>query len=275
MKTTLTLIYDKDCPLCSWYTGAFVRYGFLPAGGRIAWAEAIENDNLSFDRELSRNKIALIDRAGGTTIYGLDSLLAVIGGKYPLVEKFAKLPVIHFILRGLYSFVSYNRKMVAPSDSNVDCSCTPSASIGWRLAFITFCGLTVNLATGLYFTQQLGAYFTGHPVYTDLVLFTAQFGFQLAAFKLLKQQSFADYAGNLAFVSFLGALLLLFFHLGLNVLAAFGLNVEMLQPLCYGIVYLFMLYEHSRRLRLLHLSKWLGVSWILYRFIIYPFAFTI
>lgn len=275
MKTTLTLIYDKECPLCNWYTGAFIRYGFLGNDGRIPWSEAVNDKNLDFDRSVSRNKIALIDRTNGSVIYGIDGLLEVIGGKYPMIRKAGHFPPFHFLLRGMYSFVSYNRKMVAPSDCGNACSCTPENSVAWRIAFIAFCAVIVNIATGLYFTQQLDDYFIGHPIWTDLILFTSQFAFQFVVFKLLKLQNFGDYAGNLAFVSFLGALLLLFFHFGLEILQLTGINTEMLQPLCYGIVYMFMLYEHSRRLKLLHLSAWLSVSWIVFRFIIYPFAFTL
>jgi hypothetical protein len=28
------LVYDDNCPLCTWYSGLFVKYGFLNAEGR-------------------------------------------------------------------------------------------------------------------------------------------------------------------------------------------------------------------------------------------------
>ncbi len=275
MKPTHMLLYDQDCPLCNWYTGAFIRHGFLSRDGRLPYSEAVEHPELTFDATLSRNKIALVDPVKGTVEYGIDSLLTVLGNRFPLIPRIGKLPVIHWLLEQLYSFISYNRKMVAPSDCGDSCACTPTLSIGWRIAFIAFCCWIVNIATGVYFTQQLGDYFIGHPVYSDLVMFVAQFGFQFLAFRMLHQRGFADYAGNLAFVSLLGALLLLFFHFGLNFLTYLDINTTMLQPFCYGLVYLFMLYEHARRLRLLHLSGWLSISWIVFRFLIYPFAFIV
>jgi len=273
--TEQVLIYDKDCPFCNWYTGAFIRSGFLSENGRLPYTTAIEDPSLSFDRELSRNKIALVDRQTGRVLYGVDSLLSVLGNRFQWIRKAGALPGIHFFLRGFYSFVSYNRKVIAPSDCVANCGCAPSSSIPWRLTFIVFCGLVVNIATGLYFSQQLERWFIGNAVYTDLILFSSQFLFQYLVFRLLKQPNFSDYAGNLAFVSLLGGLLLVFFHFGLNVLSAAGMNVELLQPLCYGIVYMFMLHEHARRLKLLHLTKWLTVSWIIFRLLIYPFAFIV
>lgn len=275
MKPTHILLYDKDCPLCNWYTGAFIRHGFLAPAGRLPYSEAVEQPGLTFDITVSRNKIALVDPVKGTVEYGVDSLLTVLGNRFPLIPKIGRLPGIHWLLEQLYSFISYNRKMVAPSDCNDRCACAPTLSISWRIAFIAFCCWIVNLTTGIYFTQQLGDYFIGHPVYTDLVLFLAQFGFQFLVFRLFHRNGFADYAGNLAFISLLGGLLLLFFHLGLTFLNFVGMSTEMLQPFCYGLVYLFMFYEHMRRLQLLHISGWLSVSWIVFRLLIYPFAFAL
>jgi hypothetical protein len=241
----------------------------------MPYKEAIADHSLVFDEALSRDKIALVNKRSGEVLYGIDSLLAVFASRFPLIRTIGRARPVHFLLRVLYSFVSYNRKLIAPSDCNGSCNCTPTHSLPWRITFILFCGLIVNVATGLYFSHQLERYFIGNPFYTDLILFSCQFVFQYILFRLLKQPNFSDYAGNLAFVSLLGALLLLFFHFGLNILSAAGMHVDMLQPLCYGIVYMFMLYEHSRRLKLLHLTKWLAVSWIVYRFIIYPLAFTV
>jgi len=269
------LIYDQDCPFCNWYTGAFVRKGFLLPEGRLPYKDALNDESLVFDEAVSRNKIALVNRKTGEVLYGIDSLLAVFANRFPLIQQIGTMKPVNYVLRVLYSFVSYNRKMIAPSDCNGSCNCTPTPSLPWRIAFIVFCALIVNLATGLYFSQQLAPYFTGDARYTDLILFSSQFLFQYIAFRLLKQRNFSDYAGNLAFVSLLGALLLLFFHFGLNILSAAGMHIELLQPLCYGIVYMFMLREHARRLQLLHLTKWLTVSWIVFRFLIYPFAFIV
>jgi predicted DCC family thiol-disulfide oxidoreductase YuxK len=277
MKNTTQqiLIYDKDCPLCCWYTQLFIRKGLLSESGRIPFNEAVNNPNLQFDHQLSKNKIALVDFQSGSVTYGIDSLLAILGKRFGWMETIGKFPPINWLLTLLYSFISYNRKVIVPSRCATNCECVPERNYYWRVAFIVFCGLIVNLATGLYFGTQLSAFFIGNPFYSDLLFFSAQLGFQFVAFKLLRQINFYDYAGQVSFVSLLGALLLLFFHYGLQVLHTIGIQTAMLAPLCYGIVYMFMLYEHARRLRILQLSGWLSVSWVLFRFCIYPFAFQL
>lgn len=269
------LIYDKDCPFCRWYTGMFVKTGLLTEAGRIPFSEAIQDPELKFDLELSKNKIALLDHQSGNVKYGIDSLLTVLGNRFKWIEKIGNFPPIHFLLTLLYSFISYNRKVIAPSKCNGTCDCTPDRNYFWRIAFIVACGLLVNCVTGLYFSIQLSRFFIGDPFFTDLLFFAAQIAFQFVFFKLLKQHNFYDYAGQVSFISALGALILLFFHFGLNTLNTMGIQTEMLAPFCYGMVYLFMLYEHARRLKILELSAWLSVSWVLFRFCIYPFAFKV
>lgn len=269
------LIYDKDCPFCRWYTGMFVRTGLLAEQGRVPFNEAIDDGTLLFDPVLSRNKIALVDRGTGEVRYGIDSLLAVLGKRFPWMEAIGKLPPVHFLLALLYSFISYNRKVIAPSACNGACDCVPGRSYFWRIAFIAFCGWIVNLATGLYFSTHLAAYFIGDPFYTDMLFFAAQLVFQFIFFRLLRQRNFYDYAGQVSFISALGAFLLLGFHSGMNMLHWLGIETAMLAPFCYGMVYLFMLYEHLRRTRILGLTGWLSISWILFRFCIYPFAFEL
>lgn len=269
------LVYDKDCPFCRWYTGMFVKTGLLSEKGRVPYHEALDDVSLVFDPVLSRNKIALVDWKSGNVKYGIDSLLAVLGHRFRWIETIGKFPPVHFLLTLLYNFISYNRKVIAPSRCDGTCNCAPDKSYFWRISFIVFCGWIVNIATGMYFGTHLQKFFIADPFYTDLIFFAAQIVFQFLVFKVLKQQNFYDYAGQLAFISLLGAFLLFFFHFGLNFLAGIGIQTEMLAPFCYGMVYLFMLYEHIKRLKILQISGWLSISWIFFRFCIYPFAFEL
>jgi hypothetical protein len=276
MKTSTgqVLIYDQHCPFCNWYTGLFIRTGFLPETGRIPYGSVADNVDWHFNRELARNKIALVDRETSTVHYGIDSLLIVLGNRLPLVRKIGMLKPAHFLLERLYGFISYNRKVIAPSDCNVACACVPQRSVFRRISFIVLCALLVNLVTGLYFTLQLGDFYAA-GINTDLIFFGLQLLFQWVFFRLLKQRNFYDYAGNVSFVSALGALLLLGFHWLLNALQAFGISTDLLQPLCFGVVHAFMFYEHNRRLKLLHITPLLSLTWILFRISIYPFAFNL
>ncbi len=268
------LIYDKDCPFCTWYSGLFIRTGFLSPNGRIPYNEAVENPDLHFNHTEARNKIALIDTATGTVKYGVDSLLTVLSTKCSAILKVGMFPPIHWMINQLYCFISFNRKVIAPSDCNGSCNCAPTTSYFWRWIFIAFCALVVNSVTALYFNQHLNKYYTGIEN-SDLIFFALQLVIQGTVFILLKQKNLYDYLGQVSFVSCLGALLLLFFHIGLHWLHQLGMNIDLLQPFCFGVVVTFMFFEHKRRVRLLHLSQVLSITWILFRIGIAPFAFNL
>ncbi|MDH4473880.1 MAG: hypothetical protein QE487_14840 [Fluviicola sp.] len=268
------LIYDKDCPFCNWYTGLFIRTGFLSENGRIPYNEAVNDQQLHFNHIEARNKIALINISTGDVKYGADSLLAVLGTKSPLIQKVGMFPPIHWMINQLYSFISFNRKVIAPSDCSGNCDCVPTTSYFWRWIFIAICALVVNSITAVYFNQHLNHYYTGIKN-SDLIFFGLQLAIQSIVFISLKQKNLYDYLGQVSFVSCLGALLLLFFHLGLHWLQQFGVNIDLLQPFCFGVVVTFMFFEHKRRVRLLHLSQALSFTWILFRIGIAPFAFNL
>lgn len=272
--TTFQLIYDRDCPFCAWYSNLFVKFGFLRSEGRISYQEAVNNQNFNFDEEKAKNKIALISNENHVS-YGIDSLLKLIGSKIPLIATIGFFKPIHFLLSILYAFVSYNRKAFAPSECNGTCDCYPSKSIFWRLTLVLLAGLYVNYVTWIYFTQHLSAYFISDFYWLDSVFYLSQFAFQFVVFKLLKQKNFYDYAGQIAVISFLGAVALQLFHVGLVLLAKTGIDIQLLEPFCYGIVYLFMLYEHKKRIKILGFTAWMSVSWVVFRFLIYPFAFQV
>lgn len=267
------IIYDANCPFCKWYTGLFVKTGLLNPNGRIPYSTAINLPELQFDMVLSRDKIALINPETKEVHYGIDSLLHVLGKRFSWIERIGKLPVIHFLLTCLYSFISYNRKIIAPSRCETACDCAPSQNYFWRFVFIVGIALFLNFAVTHYFTTHLAEYFIGNPKYGDLLYFTGQFFFQFFVFFALKQKNFYDYAGHLAFVSFLGAVFLSMLDIGISGLEFFNFKTELFKPFCYGMVYLFMVYEHARRLKIMGFTAWLSVTWIVYRILIYPLAF--
>ncbi len=267
------LIYDQDCPLCVWYTKQFLNWGILNEKERVPYFEAIQRTDLAFDQELSQNKIAYVTATGKTTLYGIDSLLAVLGNKWKWIEITGKMPVIYQLLQVLYVFISYNRKVIAPVNCNTSFTCNPSKNWMWRISFIALIALFLNFSVTHYFTTHLQAFYIANKTYGDLLFFLGQFVFQGVVFYLLNERNFYDYAGQIAFVSFLGALLLGIFDIGLLLFQSFGFETELLVGVCYGIVYLFMVYEHTRRLKILGFSKWLTLSWIAYRLLIYPIAF--
>lgn len=268
-----TLIYDEECPLCQVYTGQFIKQGLLDKEGRTAY-QTMDFDKYPFiDKKLAANKIVLLNTQTGEATYGIDSLIKVLSHQYSFIDRVSKFKWVYTFLTLLYQFVSYNRKIVAPGPVNNKQVCTPSISLTWRILFIAFNALVVHVTVTWYFKTFLSQYLHSGMRIPDVVLFIAQIIFQGIVFKGLKQSNFYDYAGQLSFISFLGALLLGFLGIGLVLLLHLGVQIGLLATVSYGIVYMFMFYEHWRRVGLYKWSKYLCVSWILFRILIYSLVF--
>ena len=134
------LLYDENCPLCAWYTRVFVKLGFIQSHSRLSYQEAIKNDQLEFDRERATAEIAYV-REGKSTLYGVDSMLDVIGKKWKVLAFICRFLPIYGFLQLLYRFISFNRKIIAPAVCKGACACVPKFNLFWRITFIAFCGL--------------------------------------------------------------------------------------------------------------------------------------
>lgn len=270
-----TLVYDKDCPLCDWYTSMFLRYNLLDAEGRKDFGQVMEGKLFEFDEVKAKNKIALVNRENGVVTYGIDSMLKVLGHRFSFVRILGKFAPIYWFLTQLYNLITYNRKIVIASDCTKLGSCVPSRNVFWRVFFIVFCGLVTTWIVDSYFFSRLNEYYIGTRIITDASIFIAQLGFQYFMCLLLKEKYIYDYLGQVAFVSFLGALLLLAFSIGLQLFAWVGFEIQFLEILCYGVVAAFMFFEHKRRVTVADHNAWLSWTWVLFRLLAYPFAFTL
>ena len=122
-----TLLYDKDCPLCNLYTSTFINSKMLDKKGRKPYEDITSKERSYIDVKRAANEIALVDNTTKKVFYGIDSLLKVIGNSFPFFEKAGNIQPIHYVLRKLYSFISYNRKVIIPSEKKEDTilSCIP------------------------------------------------------------------------------------------------------------------------------------------------------
>ena len=100
-----TLIYDQDCPLCVWYTNQFIKFGILQEDERLPYFQAIQNSSLKFDQEVAQNKIAFVKAENNEAVYGIDSLLAVLGSRWKMIEIIGNLPGINSLLKLLYLLI--------------------------------------------------------------------------------------------------------------------------------------------------------------------------
>lgn len=273
--TNHTLVYDKDCPLCDWYTSMFLKYNLLDGEGRKDFGQVIEGNLFEFDVAKAKNKIALVNRENGAVTYGIDSMLKVLGHRFSIVRVLGKFAPIYWFLTQLYNLITYNRKIVIASDCNKLGSCVPSRNVFWRVFFIIFCGLMTTWIVDAYFFSRLNEYYVGTRIFTDAAIFVAQLVFQYVMCLLLKEKNIYDYLGQVSFVSFLGALLLLAFSIGLSLFSWLGFEIQFLEVLCYGVVAAFMFFEHKRRVHVAGHNVWLSWTWVVFRLLAYPFAFSL
>lgn len=272
--TNQYLLYDEDCPLCEWYTTQFIRHRFLTSNERLSFNQAILENKFDFDTVRAKNEIALVSE-NGSTHYGVDSLLHILGKKFKWIERIGHFSPVYLVLKLLYKLISFNRKVIAPADCNAINSCEPTYNVGWRIVFIVFAGLITNFIVGNFFHTHFSEELRIDFPFMDLTLFIGQLLFQGIVFMLFKERNFLNYAGQIAAISLIGALLLGGMNWGIELLGNGGYNVDLLEGAALGIVIGIMFWEHLRRVKILHHTKWLSATWFIYRLFIYPIVFEV
>lgn len=273
------MVYDADCPLCSAYTSTFISTKMLDENGRIAYQEAGGEFCPGMDAERAKNEIALINRATGQVTYGYESLLFVLGNQFGWIRKAAAFKPVDFLMRKLYAFISYNRKVILPAKKNESSlyDCTPTFNLKYRIAYFVFTWLITSLVLVKY-SQLLGDLIPATNFLREFFVCGGQVIFQAASVGLLLRErgqageKLMNYLGNMMTVSFFGALLLLPALVVGSLLS--GIPSEVFLIYFLGVAGV-MLYEHMRRMKILQLGGWPSVSWVLYRVLVLAFILIV
>lgn len=251
-----TLIYDNECPMCNIYSKGFIKSGMLDKNGREAFTELnFKNKNL-IDFNRAKNEIALVDHEKNEVIYGLDSLLLIIGNSFPTLEKIARIQPLYWFFKKLYSFVSYNRKQIIPSkkDSTEE-ACVPDFNLKYRLTYIAFVVIFSGFVLSIFSTKLgLGL---NQNFWREFAICIGQIVWQIVFLKSYLKDKIWDYLGNMMTVSLIGTLLLI---------PALFLNLNPISSIIYfGIVVFIMFLEHLRRCKILQLNLLPTISWMIFR----------
>lgn len=231
MKTEKAIIYDDNCPMCHWYTSAFVKADLLAQEGRISFSGLAETGLADqIDMYRSKHEIPLVDLQGGKTIYGIDSLLYLLSPRFPLIKYGMAIPPINYAVRKLYKLISYNRGVMAPSlPRHRQYDCTPDFNKTYRLLFIGIAGglglalLNLSLPYSIFVSFML-------PLLGSLLLLGT----------LFKGNHYITYVGHLSVLSFLtGGLCLL------------GWFIPFLFPLTGILALALFVWQYTRRFRIL------------------------
>lgn len=254
--TNHTLIYDNECPMCNIYSKGFIKSGMLDENGREAFTElTLETKNL-IDFKRAKNEIALVNYKNKNVIYGLDSLLLIIGNSFPLLEKIARIRPLYWFFKKLYSFVSYNRKQIIPSvKDNSEEACVPDFNLKYRLAYIASVVIFSSYVLSV-FSAKLSLNLNQNFV-REFAICLSQIAWQTVFLRKYLNEKIWDYLGNMMTVSLIGTLLLL---------PTLFLNLNPISSIIYfGIVVCIMFLEHLRRCKVLNLNFLPTISWMIFR----------
>ncbi len=156
MKNSQTIIYDDTCPMCTWYTGRFIKAGVLDS--RLPFSKLNSEYKNKLDLNRSRHEIPLIDTQTGKVRYGLDTLTYLLSNLMPWANGLLNNPFFKRLLRPLYQFISYNRRIIVPSVSpKGSFDAAPDFHAGWRIALISFI-LLLNMGLHHFFAQWVTHY---------------------------------------------------------------------------------------------------------------------
>ena len=255
------LIYDKDCPMCDLYTGAFIKTRMLDKNGRQDYCSRYPTAHPNLDKARSRDEIALINTQTGNIIYGIDSLFKILSNRFPALRWIFEWRLFRFGMSRLYAFVSYNRKVIAPAKTfEAPGSCTPSINLKYRWAYIIVSWVFTSTILSQY-AAMMTPLVPATNFFREWMICGGQIVFQSVTVGLLRKDRLVHYLGNMMTVSNIGALLLIP-----------GLWISSSNPwihlIWFGLVVTFMLFEHNRRTKILELSVLASVSWVVYRLLI-------
>jgi hypothetical protein len=254
------ILYDADCPMCTLYTKAFTKTGMLEDTGRAPYQEMTTCPYVDLKRAV--NEIALVNTETGEVNYGIKSLFKVIGNSAPVFKPLFSFGPFVWLMSKVYAFVSYNRRVIVPSDS-INHGLQPTFKLTYRIVYLLFTWLVVGFILTRY-ANLLTQFVPLGNHYREYIICGGQILFQGIIISFYAPAKYWDYLGNMMTISLAGALALI----PIEVIGHFVHLWPMVYPVYFLLVAGLMLLEHIRRTKLLHMNWLLTSSWVVYRIIV-------
>ena len=239
----------------------------LDANGKKPYCQLSEQEQGFVDVHRASNEIALVDSENKTVVYGIDSLLKVIGFSFPWIQKVGQSQPIKFFLKKLYSFISFNRKVIVPSKMNktLKLQCVPDFSFKYRWIYIAFASVVTIFVLRKF--SNLIDVSTKSSISINFFLAVGQLVFQTLFLMKMDKKTIVNYIGNLMTVSLMGSLLLL----PILVLNSIFDIPQWVYFGWFALALTAMFFEHSRRVKLLEMPFYLSITWVIYSIIVFTF----
>lgn len=215
------------------------------------------------DKDRARNEIALVNNETGDVYYGIDSIFKVLANSYPLFRPLFNFKPFHWIMKKVYFFIAYNRKIIIPGNNAQD-TCVPDLNSTYRWLYLIFTWIVTSFILSRYSTHLTGV-IPPSEFFREFIICGGQIAFQAAVIGLIAKGKVLQYLGNMMTISFFASLMLLMF-LVIGKILAFS------NPLIYAgffmLVVGLMLLEHIRRMKLIDVHWFASASWVIYRIIV-------
>jgi len=255
------IIYDAVCPICNLYTKAFVDFQFLDKQGRGSYQKMPESLSCFVDQQRAVNEIALVNTRTGAATYGVQSLLKILGNRYPFLKAIFQFKVFNWLVSKLCGFVSYNRRVIMPPVQAQPKQFEPSLHKRYRIAYLFVTWLITAIILNNY-SKTLLPIVPESNLLRELLVCGGQMLWQGVVVYYIKKGKTWDYLGNMMTISFAGAFLLGFFQL---IQSAFSIANNYFSLGYFFLVVGLMFLEHVRRTKLHQLTLSVTISWLLYR----------
>lgn len=230
----------------------------LDSNGRMAYSPGTLPSQVDANRAC--DEIALVDRTTNEVTYGIDSLFKILAYRFAFLSPLFGLKVFRMFIAQLYAFISFNRKVIAPSDIYKS-ACTPSFNLTYRIAYLFFSWVITSIILTSY-AMHLPIPATSFG--REFLVSGGQLLFQGCVVWFTNRNRAWDYLGNMMTVSLCGGLLLMPL-LWINSIVTIPTLVFFAW---FALVVTIMLFMHLHRVKLLRVSAWLTLTWIIYRVLV-------
>jgi hypothetical protein len=256
------IIYDSNCKVCSSLRDVVLKFTAIPENKIKAFKELPPDLSAHVDAEQFRNVMALIDTAGGNTIYGAQGIAYIFSCEYRLIDFLLRFKPIFRLFNFIYKIQAYNRYIIATPKSKFKCDCFPDRVLKYRISYILMTVLISMVLTAI-FGVSLRNLFTdssAREAAKQMLLITGSgWVLQILLATILLKDTALDYIGHLGSIMVAGLLILVPWM----VLYALGIRTPYLPAVSVMMSSAYMLYLHINRVKYLEISQGWTLSWFL------------
>lgn len=260
--TNKLIVYDSNCKVCSSLKDVVLRFSSVPEEKIKPYADLSDDLRNHIDPAWFKNVMALVDIAGGQTIYGAEGVAYIFSSQYRILDLLFRFKPIFKLVNFFYKTLAYNRYIIATPKSNFNCDCLPDKVLKYRISYIIMTLFTSILLTAL-FGLSLKSFFAGmsHGKAASQMLLIAGTGWvlQILLAIVMQREKALDYIGHLGSIMVVGLLILV----PSMMFSLTDLRTRWLPAISVLFSSGYMLYLHINRVRYLEISQSWTISWFL------------